>query len=87
MFVQKQKVSCVFYFSQNSALTIYYSGKLMGMRTSSWIVCIHTRIYTCTNTHAGSHPPLKNKSDVCVFLKGHVGEAQHASSLVSFSQS
>lgn len=41
----------------------------------------------CMRTREGSHPPLKNKSDVCVFLKGHVGETQHASSLVSFSQS
>lgn len=38
------------------------------------------------HTHSGAHPPLKNKSDVCVFQKGHVGEIQHASSLVSLSQ-
>lgn len=85
VFVHKQKVSCAFYSSQNGALTIYYSGKLMEPRTSWWIVCMRTRVFT--NTHTGPHPPLKNKSDVCVFLKGHVGETQHASSLVSFSQS
>lgn len=52
VFAHKQKVSCMFYFSQNSALTIYYSGKLMGMRTSSWIVCIHTRVRAQTHTQA-----------------------------------
>lgn len=80
--INRRSAAC--FISHKTARSLFTV--LMGMR-KVLLDCMRARTRTCTITSAGPHPPLKNKSDVCVFVRGHVGEAPHASSLVSSSQS
>lgn len=79
------------YFISHKALHSLFtsSGKLLDLR-KSWTEQ-HSSTYLHAHTHAAPPQayilPLKKKSDLCVFRKGHVGETLHAFSLVSFSQS
>lgn len=81
------KRSTAYFISHKAPRCLFTpSGKLSDLRKSwtEWSTYLHAHTHTAA---PHSHPPLKKKSDVCVFQKGHVGETQHASSLVSFSQS
>lgn len=92
MFVHQQKVNHIFNFSESTALPIHLY--IVGGGPEKVMDWIHSSRYLHEHTQTLLHlrPPMekkrrkKPKSDVCVFQKGHMGETQHASILVSFSQ-